>query len=200
MKPLLIGIAGPSCSGKTTIIKEIVKNNSHIVRLKVDNYWKDKNTFPKVLGYRNWDRPENIKFDVLAKNLTDLKAGRKTEVPICKKGQFDRNELIKPTQIILVEGFLLFADKKTCDQLDLKIYIDIPKEVSIDRKIKRSHRDWPAEKYVKIATEYSHKVYWPEYKKYVRPFKQQADMILDGTADIQDNVIIIIKKMQELTA
>ena len=123
MKPFLIGVAGPSCSGKSVLIKEVWEKGGGISRIKVDNYWKNKNTFPRKLGYRNWDLPESRKFNLLYKNLLELKVGKKTKIPICKKGQFDHFELFEPTPIIIVEGLFLFADKKISDLFDLKIYV-----------------------------------------------------------------------------
>ena len=88
MKPLFIGISGPSACGKSATVKELLKLNSSFVRFKVDNYWKDAHTFPTKHGYRNWERPENLNFDLVYKHLLLLKQGKPLiDAPIYKKGK-----------------------------------------------------------------------------------------------------------------
>lgn len=188
MQPLIVGVAGPSSSGKSSIIKELTKNRSDIIRLRLDSYWNDKNTFPKAYGYTNWERPENLNFDLLYKNIKELKEGKSTRAPVCKKGQFDHLETLEPKPIIIVEGFLLFYDKRITKLLDLKIYVNVSKEISIQRKMDVG-RPGSSER------EYCVKVYWPEYRQYVKPFKEMSDLILDGTEDISKNAKLISSRL-----
>jgi uridine kinase len=188
MKPIIVGIVGPSCSGKSTIVKEILKSNPNIVRLKLDNYWNDEKTFPKTHGYTNWERPENLNLELLYKNIKELHQGKPTKVPICKKMQFNHFETFEINLIIIVEGFLLFYDKRITNLLDLKIYVDIPEELIIKRNINRSRAGWSEDRY-KIVVE--------EYRQHIAPFKKQSDIILDGTKSIKTNTELILAEINK---
>ena len=92
----LIGIAGPSASGKSTICEELTKIILPLVIISQDNYWKNPESFPRVNGVKNWELPEDLDFDTLYHNLRDLKEGKKTMAPKWISGKYppEQRELL----------------------------------------------------------------------------------------------------------
>lgn len=187
----LIGITGPSCSGKSTIVEELKKKLSDVLIINLDDYWHDKSTFPIKLGYRNWEIPDNLKFDLLLKNLEDLKQGKETEAPNCEGfNQVFGTQILKPKPIIIVEGFLLFYHNKIRDLFDLKIYVNLSDEDVINRRIKRNRSGRSLEE----SGLYYREILVTEYKKYGEPSKAYCNLILEGNENIDSNVQEILKK------
>jgi len=185
---IFIGIVGPSGSGKTTIckkLKSLLKDCEHI---RLDNYFKAPKTFPKKGNFRNWELPSNLKFDVLLRHLKLLKNDQivYTKTFPKKAGAKSKPLILKPKRIILIEGFMLFKDKKVREMLDVKIYLDIHPELMLKR---RAIRFGSAH-----INEYDTKVAIPEFLKYGVTQKKYADHIIDATkAQIK-----IVKKVQRI--
>ncbi|OGN01447.1 MAG: hypothetical protein A3I26_00975 [Candidatus Yanofskybacteria bacterium RIFCSPLOWO2_02_FULL_43_10] len=185
---IFIGIVGPSGSGKTTLckkLKSLLKDCEHI---RLDNYFKASKTFPKKGNFRNWELPSNLKFDVLLRNLKLLKNGQSVHTKTFPKKAGAKSEplILKPKRIILIEGFVLFEDKKVREMLDVKIYLDIHPELMLKR---RAIRFGPTH-----INEYDTKIAIPEFLKYGVTQKKYADYIIDATK-AQPSVI---KKVQKI--
>lgn len=191
MKPIFIGIAGPSTSGKTTIAKKLENLLSDSMVITLDDYWKDSSGFKRKQGYKNWELPENIDFDLLLANLEDLKKGKETSIPICEKFKFKEYKKIKPKKFIILEGFLLFFDKKIREMFDLKIYLDLSEEEIINRRITRSRSEKPEREF------YYRNVVVEEHKKYGEPTKKYSDLIIDGKGEIKESLKNILEKLKE---
>ena len=189
---LLIGICGPSTSGKTTLCKSLVKeyNSEHI---EVDNYLKAKKDLPEEHGFKNWELPENIRFDVLMKNLEDLKEGKSTKIPIyeCGVDEITKFREVSPKEFIFVEGYYIFHNKEVRDLFDIKIYLDISEEEILKRKAKLGEEgcEW-------VDKIYLEKIFLPAHRKYAVPQKKYADFVIDGTLskkEIKEKVKISLK-------
>ncbi len=178
----LIGIAGPTGSGKSTLTRLIAAENSDVLRIKLDNYSFAAKGFPNpdADGNSNWNIPLKLNFNLLFQNLADLKAGKTTEIPVIApmgKSFEIRYEAINPKPIILVEGFLLFFDEKVRDIFDAKIYMDIPDSAVLER------RSLPGDS---ARIEFIKKVVIPNFKAYGYPAINQADLVLDGMRETED--------------
>ena len=187
-KHVFIGIVGPSGSGKTTLCKKLkllLKDCEHI---RLDNYFKSPKTFPKKGNFRNWELPSNLKFDVLLRHLKLLKSGKEVHTKTFPKKAGAKSEplTLKPKKVILVEGFMLFKDKKVRDMLDVKIYLDIHPELMLKR---RAIRFGPAH-----INEYDTKIAIPEFLKYGVTQKKYADYVIDATKPQSQ----VIKKVQKI--
>ncbi len=188
--PKLIGIAGPSCSGKSSLTEQLESSFKDMEFISLDSYWKDSNNFKKVwwpfgklFGCKNWELPQNLKLDDLYDNLFELKQGYETKIPICNDADYQKMyRIASPKSRIIVEGFLLFYDKSIRDIFDTKIYLDLPDEEIIKRRLERNKSNKPDRE------SYYRKVVVNEYKKYGLPGKQYADLILDGTKPLEDNL------------
>ncbi|MBI2064992.1 MAG: AAA family ATPase [Candidatus Yanofskybacteria bacterium] len=188
MKNLFIGIVGPSGSGKTTLCKKLKllsKNHEHI---RLDNYFKHPRTFPLKHGFRNWEKPSNLKFDVLLKHLKALQRGKivYTKSFPKKAGVKPKPITLRPKPIIFIEGFMLLKDKKVRDMLDIKIYLEVHPELMLKRRAVRfgaAH-----------INDYDTKVAIPEFLKYGITQKKYADFVIDA-ARPQAQVIRDVKNI-----
>lgn len=185
---VFVGIVGPSGSGKTTLCKKLKSTLKECEHIRLDNYFKSPKTFPKKGGFRNWELPSNLKFDVLLRHLKLLKSGKEVHAKTFPKKAGAKSEplTLKPKKVILVEGFMLFKDKKVRDMLDVKIYLDIHPELMLKR---RAIRFGPAH-----INEYDIKIAIPEFLKYGTTQKKYADYVIDATKS-QPQVIKKVKKI-----
>lgn len=190
MKPKLIGICGPSTSGKTTLCKSPPKKYKAKF-IEVDNYLKDKKYIPMKGRYRNWELPKNTKFNLLLKNLKSLKRGRTTKIPVYdfEKGKVEKFKGIKPTKIVFVEGYYLFHDKRIRDIFDIKIYLNVSLKEILKRKVSLGE-----EEYEWTEKEYLEKIFKPAHKKYAIAQKKHADFVIDGTLPMKG----IIKEINSI--
>ncbi len=188
MKTIFIGIVGPSGSGKTTLCKKLKLSDRNYEHVRLDNYFKHPRTFPLKHGFRNWEKQSNLKFDVLLKHLKVLQSGKEVHTKSFPKKAGAKSEPItlKPKLIILIEGFMLFKDKKVRDMLDIKIYLEIHPELMLRRRAIRFGA-------VHI-TDYDTKVAIPEFLKHGVTQKRHADYVVDATRP-QLQVIRGVKKI-----
>jgi uridine kinase len=188
--PEFIGIVGASGSGKSTLCKALKKGSSSYEHIKLDNYFKNPKTFPKKYGFANWEKPSNLKFNVLLQHLKALKQGKVIHAKTFPKKAGAKREQItlKPRRYILIEGFVLFTNKAVRDFLDKKIYLDIPAGMMLKRRAIRFGGDH--------ITDYDTKVAIPEYLNFGIKQKKFADYIIDATRS-QSTVIKKIKKIIE---
>lgn len=164
IKPLIIGVCGRSCSGKSTVIKELEeKYKGQFLHINQDKFFKVKAD--------NWERPEALRFDKLIEAITLLKEGEKAFIPTHRWTEvFDRE--IKPHKVIIVEGYLLFVNKELNKLFDKKIWVDVSDVNLLYRRIKRFNE--------LNQLDYAMNVVIPESKKYETIQRKEADIIVDG--------------------
>ena len=187
MKTTFVGIVGPSGSGKTTLCKKLKasKNYEHI---RLDNYFKHPRTFPLKKGFRNWEKPSNLRFNVLLKHLKILQKGKEVNTKSFPKKAGAKPEPItlKPKPVILIEGFMLFKDKRVRDILDIKIYLEVHPELMLERRAIRFGAEHINDYDIKIAI--------PEFLKYGITQKKYADYVIDATRP----QIKVIKEVEKI--
>lgn len=179
MRPLLVGIAGPPCAGKSTLCIALSKERSDITHVSMEDFYKDTESVPFYKGHKNLDSPKSIEFITLETTLNRLRDGKEISVPIYSKNNSMQigTKIVRPSKVLLVDGFLIFWHKRIRDMLDLKIYIDIDFKTQIERKmIRKLGND--------LNMGYYNTVLIPMTKKYVVPSKKYADYIIDGTKSI----------------
>ena len=127
---LIIGIAGGSGSGKTTVVRALTEQlKEKVVVIPQDSYYKDSSHLPMEERQKvNFDHPDSIDFDLLIKHLKELKKGHSVEQPVysyitCSRSSTE-TVTVHPAEVIIVEGILIFCCAELRKQMDIKIFVD----------------------------------------------------------------------------
>ena len=178
---LVIGIAGGTGSGKTTLINNLIeKFSENVTLLSHDNYYKrhDELTYEQRCQL-NYDEPAALETDLMARHLDQLRRGEAIDCPVYDFTQHNRsNETIRivPKKVIIVEGILIFENKQLRDLMDVRIFVDTDADVRLCRRILRdvSERGRSLES---VLTQYQTTVK-PMHEMYVEPSKKYANIIV----------------------
>ena len=179
---LLIGICGGSASGKSSIAKYIQNyfNKEECEIIELDSYYYDLSHLSlKEREKNNFDHPKAFDFDFMYNQLKELKKNNSISSPIYNYKKHIRENKFKnlsPKKIILIEGILIFYDKKILDLLDMKIFIDTSQELRLQRRIKRDLKG-RERTYDSIINQMKSTVI-PMHNKFIRPTKKYADFII----------------------
>lgn len=182
MKPVVIGVAGGTGSGKTTVAHEILKRagTEQISLIQHDAYYKDlSNLSLAQRAMMNFDHPDALDNELLIVHLKKLKAGRTVEVPVydfTTHSRTGQTRHVEPHRVILMEGILIFADKALRRLMDVKIYVDTDADIRFIRRLQRdiAERDRTMESVIRqyLAT------VRPMHQEFVEPSKRYADIII----------------------
>ena len=179
---LIIGLAGGSGSGKTTVVRAISEHlKENVVVIPQDSYYKDmSHATEEEKRVHNFDHPDSVDFDLLHKQLKELKEGKTVEQPIysyltCGRSK-DQTLTVRPADIIIVEGILIFTDPKLRKLMDIKIFVDADDDDRVMRVISRDIAErgktveWVIERYTNTVK--------PMYHQFIEPSKRYADIIV----------------------
>lgn len=179
---LIIGIAGGSGSGKTTVVKAITDQlKEKVVVIPQDSYYKDlSHLTEQEKRDHNFDHPDSIDFDLLCQQLKDLKEGKTIEQPVysyitCGRSK-DETVTVKPADVIIVEGILIYTCAKLRKQMDIKLFVDADDDDRLMRVMSRDivergkTVDWVIERYTRTVK--------PMYLQFIEPSKRYADIII----------------------
>ncbi len=180
--PLVIGIAGGSGSGKTTVAQEILNRvgADRIAYLQHDSYYKDLSGLPPTLRQEiNFDHPHSLETELLITHLEALRDHQPVEVPIynfATHSRTDQTFTVSPRGVILVEGILIFAEPELRKLFDVKIFVDTDSDLRFIRRLQRdiTERGRTTESVVK---QYQSTVR-PMHLEFVEPSKRYADVII----------------------
>ncbi|MBO4761233.1 MAG: uridine kinase [Bacteroidales bacterium] len=179
---LVIGIAGGSGSGKTTVVKAITNQlNGRVVVIPQDSYYKDSSHLPMEERQKiNFDHPEAIDWKLLCQQIRELKQGKTIEQPVysyitCSRSKTE-TVTVEPADVIIVEGILIFTCKELRDQMNIKIFVDADDD---DRLMRIILRDI-AERGRNIDTAIQHytETVKPMHLQFIEPSKRFADIIV----------------------
>ena len=178
---ITIGIAGGTGSGKTTITRRLLQRFPESVSVVYhDNYYKahDDMTYEQR-SHLNYDCPDAFDTELLLRDIAALRRGEEIRCPVYDYTVHNRSEktvLVKPAPVVIVEGILIFEDKRICDLLDIKIFVDTDADVRILRRIVRDVRD-RGRSLESVVDQYLTTVK-PMHEMYVEPSKRNADIIV----------------------
>ena len=178
---MVVGIAGGTGSGKTTITKKLMQHfGGDVSVIYHDNYYKAHHNMSYEERSRlNYDHPDSFDTDLLIQAVKDLKAGRSVTCPVYDYTIHDRSDkviVVKPAKVIIVEGLLIFQSRELCQQMDIKIYVDTDADVRILRRIVRDVRD-RGRSLDSVVNQYLSTVK-PMHEQFVEPSKRNADIII----------------------
>ena len=178
---LVIGIAGGTGSGKTTLMKNLIEEFSEVVTIiSHDNYYKRHDELPYEERCKlNYDEPAALETDLMARHLDALRRGEAIDCPVYDFSEHNRsNETIRivPKKVIIVEGILIFENEELRNLMDVRIFVDTDADVRLCRRIKRdvNKRGRTLES---VLNQYQETVK-PMHEKYVEPSKKYADIIV----------------------
>lgn len=179
---LVIGIAGGSGSGKTTVVKAITRKLSgKVVVIPQDSYYKDSSHLPMEERQKiNFDHPDAIDFDLLCSQLNDLKHGKAIEQPVysyltCSRSKTETVR-VEPADVIIVEGILIFTCKQLRDQMDIKIFVDADADDRLMRIILRDIKE--RGRNIESAIEHYTDTVKPMHLQFIEHSKRYADIII----------------------
>ena len=178
---MVIGIAGGTGSGKTTITKRLMERfKDDVSVIYHDNYYKAHHHMTyEERAKLNYDHPDAFETELLVEAIKELKRGNSVQCPVYDYTIHDRSDktvTIKPAKVIIVEGILIFQCKELCRQMDIKIYVDTDADVRILRRIVRDVRD-RGRSLESVVNQYLNTVK-PMHEQFVEPSKRNADIII----------------------
>ncbi len=185
VSPVVIGVAGGTGSGKTTVANAIVRKvgADRIALVSHDWYYRDWVDLPKdVLDHKNFDHPDSLETDLLERHLRALKQGAAVEAPVYDFKSHRRapeTRRIEPHKVILVDGILIFAEPMLRKLFDIKLFVDSDSDVRLIRRIRRDIHE-RGRTFDSVVEQYETTVR-PMHLEFVEPSKRYADLIIpDG--------------------
>ena len=181
-KPIIIGVAGGTASGKTTVSRKILETVGvdHLAYIEHDAYYRDLSHLPfEERKTFNFDHPDSLEDELMIAHLETLLQGQPVEIPVYDFAQYIRTDQLKkiePRRVILVEGILIFVDKKLRNMMDIKIYVDAPPDLRLIRRLKRDITD--RGRTVNHVIEQYLETVRPMHEEFVEPSKRFADVII----------------------
>lgn len=187
--PFLIGIAGGTGSGKTTVAKDLQSADpNNVLIISHDNYYKDHgNLSLEEREKLNYDEPASIDEELFVKHIRALKNGEAIDMPLYDFGPNLRKKetvRVEPKPVIIIEGILILTDARIRDILDLTIFIDLDADIRLARRIMRdmAERQDSAQESINQYLASAQ----PMYDKYVEPGKDEADLIINNEGTFEE--------------
>jgi uridine kinase len=202
MKRIIIGVAGGTGSGKTTVSEAILARvgRDRIAYIQHDSYYKDRSQIsPEERANVNFDHPDALESELLAEHLRLLREGDAVEVPLYDFTTHTRKpetRRVEPHKVILVEGILIFADKPLRNLMDIKIYVDTDADIRLIRRLQRdiTERARTAES---VISQYMETVR-PMHLEFVEPSKRYADIIIPEGGFNLTAIDMVVAKVQSM--
>jgi uridine kinase len=201
-KPTVVGVAGGSASGKTTMVNHIMSSldiNTYVV-LDNDSYYK---SFPELSllerSQLNFDHPHTLDQALFLQHIRALKAGQSIRKPVYNFREHQRSSetlLLSPKKIIIVEGILVLEDQALREEMDIKIFVDTDPDIRLIRRLTRDIRE-RGRSLEMVFSQYLTTVK-PMYEKFVEPTKRYADVILPRGGDNQVAIDMVVSKLRSL--
>ncbi|MBE2238580.1 MAG: uridine kinase [Caldilineaceae bacterium] len=201
-RAFVIGVAGGTGSGKTTVSRRIWETvgRERIAYLQHDNYYKDQSHLTSEERARtNYDHPDSLETSLMVRHLRELRAGRPVDIPVYDFTVGNRSKetlRVNPAKVILVEGILIFAEPDLCELMDMRIFVDTDADIRFIRRLRRDivERSRSLESVVK---QYLGTVR-PMHLEFVEPSKRYADIIVPQGGDNRVAMEMIVSRIQAL--
>lgn len=182
---VVIGIAGGTGAGKTTVAREVTDGlGDAVTRVPLDNYYEDPDLPPADRESINYDHPSAFEWDLLRTHLQRLLAGRPIEMPqydFTDHARTGERVRVEPTDVVVIEGIFALYDETITEMLDLRLYVETDADVRILRRIRRDviERDRDLDG---VIDQYLSTVK-PMHERFVEPTKKQADLVIPEGAN-----------------
>ena len=204
VKPLIIGIAGGTGSGKSTVARNVAQalSAASVAFIDMDGYYRDFSHVPFEERRRiNWDHPDAFDWELLIAQMTSLLAGEPIDKPVYDFASHTRSARtvrIHAAEVVVIDGILLFADVRARDLCDVKVFVDADADTRLIRRIRRdiAKRGRPLEE---ILEQYSTTVQ-PMHLQFVEPSKRYADVIVPRGGHNRIAIEMIVAKIERRLA
>ena len=199
-KPLVIGIAGGSGSGKTTVARKVAEalSGSSVAFLDMDAYYRNFAHLPMEERKRvNWDHPDAFDTELMAAQVNELGAGRSVDKPVydfVMHTRSSRTQRVDPTDVIVLDGILLFADERTRALCDVKVFVDTDADIRVIRRLRRDVNK-RGRTLDDVIAQYLETVQ-PMHLQFVEPSKRYADVIVPRGGHNTIAIEMIVAKIQ----
>ncbi len=201
-RPYLIGVAGGSNSGKTTIATRLAEliGSDQLSLIKLDSYYVERSDEPlEVRAAANYDHPDAFDWDLLNDHLAALTAGASVEIPVYDYAIHDRSDrcdIVHPSPVVVVEGILVLWEPRLRERFDLKIFVDTPADLRIIRRLRRdvAERGRTPES---ILDQYLTTVR-PSHERFIEPSKRYADVIVPEGGLNRPALEVLLARVREL--
>ncbi|TCP54568.1 uridine kinase [Tumebacillus sp. BK434] len=201
-RPVLIGIAGGTGSGKTSVAREITHNidPENIVLIEQDNYYKDQSHLTMAERVQtNYDHPHAFDNDLLLEHLHMLLNNKAIEKPIynfAEHTRADYTELVEPKQVVVLEGIMALEDERLRDLMDIKIFVDTDADVRIIRRILRDIKE--RGRSIESVVEQYMGIVRPMHMQFIEPTKKYADLIIPEGGQNRVAIDILVAKVNDI--
>lgn len=200
-RPTIIGVAGGSGSGKTTVVREIVRalGPANVAVIHHDSYYRDR---PQTLapdGSVNFDHPDALESDLLARHMATLLEGKAVEIPTYDFRTHHRTpetERVEPAPAIIVDGLLIFAEPALRDLMDIKVFVDADADQRLMRRLQRDIKERGRD-LDSVLDQYRTTVR-PMHLEFVEPSKRWADIIIPRGGHNRVALDMLITKVRSL--
>lgn len=198
--PVIIGVAGGTGAGKSTICRQLAGEiKEDVIIVSHDMYYKDLSYLPVAeRDLQNFDHPDALDNELFVSHLVALKKGNPIDVPCYDFTTHTRTTKIRrinPVKTVLVEGVVLYTDKRIRDLLDYKIYVDLDADIRFTHRLKRDVKE--RGRSVELVIEQYLNSVKPMHEKYVEPSKKYADFVIssvDGQS-VVNNIMAVIQML-----
>ena len=200
VKPLVIGIAGGSGSGKSTVARKVAEalSGSSVAFLDMDAYYRNFAHLPMEERKRvNWDHPDAFDTELMAAQVTELSAGRSVDKPVydfVTHTRSVRTERVNPGDVLVLDGILLFADERTRALCDVKVFVDADADIRLIRRLRRDVNK-RGRLLDDVIAQYLDTVH-PMHLQFVEPSKRYADVIVPRGGHNTVAIEMIVAKIQ----
>lgn len=182
MAPLVIGVAGGSGSGKTTVVRRILEalGDSRVPVLEHDRYYRDRNDLRlEERAALNYDHPDSLETDLMVQHVRELRGGRSIQAPVydfARHARKEETESISPGRALIVEGILIYTDAELRKLMDVKVFVDTDDDTRFIRRLQRDIAE--RGRTVQSVIEQYLGTVKPMHLEFVEPSKRYADIII----------------------
>ena len=203
-RPIIIGVAGGTASGKTTVSRKILESVGfdQLAYIEHDAYYRDLSNLPlHERREMNFDHPDSLENELLITHLRCLLEGRAVQIPVYDFKNYVRTDqlrLIEPRKVVLVEGILIFVDKTLREMMDIKIYVDAPADLRFIRRLKRDVME--RGRSVDLVIDQYLGTVRPMHLDFVEPSKRYADVIIPRGGRNIKAIQVLVAQIQRMLA
>jgi uridine kinase len=202
MRPIILGVAGGSGSGKTTVVRAIVSElgGEQVTVVHHDSYYRDTSHLSVAERLAiNYDHPDALETELLVEHLRELRENRGVAVPVydfAEHSRLERRDHVVPRKVIIVDGLLILWDRPLRELMDIKVFVDTDADIRFIRRLQRDIRE-RGRSTESVVQQYTRTVR-PMHLEFVEPSKRYADLILPEGGHNRVGIDMLVTKVRSV--